>query len=159
MNGKNRFSTFGSWHKKYDQPERFKLLPQFGDKAVLDKETGLVWERTPSGQNRTWLDAIGYVYNKNIGGRLGWRLPAIEELASLVDPTQTTGPFLPLDHPFDVLTGGQVYYSATTLHSSSPPNAFAMRPYDGSIVTIRKDDQSGFVWCCRTGYGHEPDLS
>ena len=58
--------------------------------VVWDKETGLVWERSPSTTQRAWDPAIVYSFTTAIGGRLGWRLPAIEELLSLSDPSQTS---------------------------------------------------------------------
>jgi len=106
---------------------------------------------------RTWNEAMGDCRSKSVGERLGWRLPAIEELASLVDPTQTHAPFLPTGHPFkNVLIGGQIYYSATTIYST-PPNAMGMRPYDGSIRATLKNVRETFVWCVRGGYGPGPD--
>jgi hypothetical protein len=50
-----------------------------------------------------------------VGGRKGWRLPSFHELASLLDPNNSSGdPDLPLGHPFDggFLNGS--YWSATT---------------------------------------------
>jgi len=99
----------------------------------------------------------GIAAPRTSGDRLGWRLPAIEELASLVDPTQTHAPFLPTGHPFNnVLIGGQIYYSATTI-ASNPPNAMGMRPYDGSIRATLKNVRDIFVWCVRGGYGPGAD--
>ena len=31
---------------------------------------------------------------------MGWRLPGVHELSSLVDPTRTSAPLLPVGHPF-----------------------------------------------------------
>lgn len=142
-----------SWSKKFTAKQRFIVLPAFDDQAVLDRETGLVWERTPDKVPRTWYEAMGDCRSKSVGERLGWRLPAIEELASLVDPTQSRAPFLPAGHPFNnVQIGGQIYYSATSI-ASKPANAMGMRPYDGSIRATLKNVRDIFVWCVRGGYG------
>jgi len=146
-----------SWSKKITGKKRFEVLSAFNDQAVLDKETGLVWERSPSITARTWYEAVGDCRSKNVGDRLGWRLPAIEELASLVDPSQSKAPFLPSGHPFkNILIGGQIYYSATTI-ASTPPNAMGMRPYDGTIRATLKNVRDTFVWCVRGGYGPGAD--
>lgn len=50
------------------------------DDVVLDKETGLVWERAPSSEEMNWIYAIVfYSYNKYLGGRKGWRLPTVAD--------------------------------------------------------------------------------
>ena len=88
----------GTWEKKIAGAGRFKVLPAFGGAAVLDKETGRVWEQSPDSDNdpgdkKTWFDALSHCYQRLVGGRKGWRLPTIEELASLVDTSQL--PLLP----------------------------------------------------------------
>ena len=37
-----------TWDKQFAGPTRFRILSDFGNAAVFDKETGLVWERSPS---------------------------------------------------------------------------------------------------------------
>jgi hypothetical protein len=86
------------WDKRIDGPNRFKVLPTFDDEAVLDKETGLVWEKTAV-LGGTWRSALRFCALRNTGGRMGWRLPALEELLTLVDPDETT-PALPAGAPF-----------------------------------------------------------
>lgn len=77
---------------------RFVLA--MGGDGVLDRETGLVWEKSPSGQGN-WLSALVYCNVKTAGNRNGWRLPSIQELASLLDPAATgPGLALPVGHPF-----------------------------------------------------------
>jgi hypothetical protein len=63
---------------------RFKVLSAFNNEAVLDKETGLVWETQPSATTRTWTTAMQVCMGKTVGGRMGWRSPSVEELTSLV---------------------------------------------------------------------------
>jgi Protein of unknown function (DUF1566) len=96
-------ATFCNWDRRIDKAQRrFKVLHEFDDEAVLDKETGLVWERAPSIQTVAWPNARLLCAQKAVGGRGGWRLPAFNELASLVDPAvqNTTTPQLPPGHPF-----------------------------------------------------------
>jgi hypothetical protein len=83
---------------------RFIVLSNMNSAAVLDRETGLVWERSPSpGPFVNWLQAH-YVCNKLIlGNRFGWRLPTVQELASLMEPRILDVPpinWLPAGHPF-----------------------------------------------------------
>ena len=77
-----------SWDKKMNSAkERFRVLSAFNNEAVLDRETGLVWERSPMKQALLWPNARLVCAQKDIGGRGGWRLPAFNEnLTSLVDP-------------------------------------------------------------------------
>ena len=48
-----------------------------------------------------------YVCDKEVGGRKGWRLPSIYELANLVDTTQQN-PSLPKGHPFTNIQNGNL---------------------------------------------------
>jgi hypothetical protein len=122
------------------------------NEAVLDKETGLVWERTPDATIRTWFDAVIYAYDKNVGGRKGWRLPTVEELASLVDQTQSN-PALPSGNPFiGVLSTG--YWSSTT-YVNDTSGAQLVGFGDGSAFQVGgKSNLYGRVWCVRGGHGY-----
>ena len=94
--------------------KRFVVLNDFGGNAVLDRETGLVWETTPGATNRAWGVALGACYGARTGGRGGWRLPKMEELTSLIDPSETFPP-LPQGHPFDLSNITGDVWSATTV--------------------------------------------
>src|SRR5664279_1926786 len=53
--------------------------------AYLDKETGLVWPKTPYTTPLDWYSATSYCLNLVLGGRSGWRLPTLPELSSLLE--------------------------------------------------------------------------
>ncbi len=143
------------WDDQVNTPARFKNLFEFGGKpakAVFDKETGLVWEQSPDGVNtRTWVNALIHCTEKTVGGRKGWRLPMIEELASLVDPNNPTGdPDLPLGHPFNNVRES-FYWSATTV-AGFTGLAWDVDFSNGSVGNFDKADV-GYVWCVRGGQG------
>ncbi len=48
---------------------------------VVDKQTGLVWQKNEAGEYR-WADAVDYCQALNLAGKTDWRLPNKEELAS-----------------------------------------------------------------------------
>ena len=91
------------WDKKISGPSRFKVLAPFGGAAVLDRETGLVWEKTGALVGN-YRNSLRHCALRNIGGRMGWRMPALEELLTLVDQTETT-PAVPAGAPFEGLIG------------------------------------------------------
>jgi hypothetical protein len=85
-----------SWDQTLPAATRFIVLSNMNSDAVLDRETGLVWERAPGLNTATFDGADFFLCNsKNIGGRKGWRVPSLWELLTLVDSTQN--PPFPLD--------------------------------------------------------------
>ena len=63
--------------------------------AVLDSQTGLMWQKTDSYHDRkkgmNWYQALEYVDSKNsekFAGYNDWRLPTLEELRQLWDPNR-----------------------------------------------------------------------
>ncbi len=145
--------------------ETYKLNPRFAiynpgasknisDDIVFDKETGLVWERSPHPEKKeSWDAAIVYSYTKILGGRKGWRLPTIEELLSLVDPRQTN-PSLPVGHPFNNVKLDYFYWSSTLGMSSLPNYAWGYNFGNDDTSNCLKS-QKLYVWLVRGGYGHD----
>jgi len=67
----------------------FLLLPLGGNAQSVwkDKATGLTWATQDNGSRIDWQSADGYCKNlKN--GSYSWRLPTIDELEKIYDPTQ-----------------------------------------------------------------------
>jgi hypothetical protein len=59
-----------------------------GNGTITDRATHLMWEKGGSEERRTFLDALKYAQelnNKRFGGYSDWRVPTIEELASLLE--------------------------------------------------------------------------
>jgi hypothetical protein len=121
------------------------------DDVVLDKETGLVWQRAPSTGAMTWYDAFLYSYPRYLGGRKGWRLPTEEELASLVDPDEGP-PTLPSGHPF-INVSPFVYWSSTT-RASETTLAWDVDFGSGGVGSGSKTGLK-YVWCVRGGQGND----
>jgi hypothetical protein len=149
-----------SWVNHAPNP-RFAIYDPLGDNTedpstwvddlVLDKETGLVWERTPNG-GTGWLNAIDLCYNKSAGWRKGWRLPTIEELASLIDPQQTIPPTLPNGHPFNNVQ--PTYYWSATTYESDNSKAWLVNMNNGNVEPLFKST-SNPVLCVRGGQEHD----
>jgi len=149
-----------SWHRVLPASERFVLvMPTTADpagEAVLDKETGLVWEKSPDTTNVVWVAASYLCVKKSVGGRYGWRLPTVEELASLVEPTRTD-PALPDTHPFENVE--DYYFTATTTASAESGSsnfayAVGFRGTIGPSVPPGKTIALHY-WCVRGGHGYD----
>ncbi len=150
----------GAWSQtvscgNYYNCPRFQIV--LAGAGVLDKETGLVWEQSPNSATYNWITAMNACQNRIVGNRKGWRLPKIEELSSLVDPTKTNSPFLPLGHPFTNVQYTQwssYYWSATTVNGSTT-YAWVMHFGSGAGSFADKAASSYYVWCVRGGQGYD----
>jgi hypothetical protein len=121
--------------------------------AVLDRETGLVWERSPATTTHSWGLARFECTSRTTGGRKGWRLPSVHELASLADPNNVDPnfvvPALPPGHPFqNVQSAG--YWSATA-DAGAPTFAWNVGFRGGGVGSDGKGG-AGHVWCVRGGH-------
>jgi hypothetical protein len=171
-----------SWSAAITTPgERFTILESFNNEAVLDKETGLVWEQKPiapdprvinpsPGAVKPWWSAVHYCTQKQVGGRYGWRLPTVQELSTLLDQSgDGFGRLLPSGHPFsNTATPGDPlpygYWTATTFDTEIEGTVgvawiveFA-NPSSvlGPATVAQKIFTLQRVWCVRGGSG--PDL-
>ncbi len=150
------------WDKQINRPNRFTVLSDFGGAAVLDRETGLVWEQSPETLQFQWIQAQALCNLKNVGNRKGWRLPTVQELASLVDPTvPSPGPTLPSGHPFANVRvtndptnplSSSVYWSTTTWATDPATVAWEVEFQTGVVANTSKS-VFGYVWCVRGGSG------
>jgi hypothetical protein len=77
---------------------RFIVLSNWNGEAVLDRETGLVWERYVGENLLPFAEAEAACNNRVVGNRQGWRLPTHPELRTLIDPAAV--PPIPPGHPF-----------------------------------------------------------
>lgn len=152
------------------------------DDLVCDKETKLVWTRNanPRGIDRPWRDAIAYTRQPNVGnpfgarfgGRMGWRLPAIAEIQTLVDPSKCSptgnlpltdgeNPALPSGHPFINVQATEddgstsitrKYWTATTSEvDGAEALTFELTPQYCILAFEESKTQSHFIWPVRGG--------
>jgi hypothetical protein len=136
-----------SWDNQINNPSRFQVLNEFGGAAVVDKETGLVWEQAPSTSPFTWFAAHLHCNRLIIGDRLDPSVPV-------------PGPTLPPRHPFSQVQVDNPlfrYWLATT-DALDPNSAWVLsfRVASGITNGIPKSASgSQFAWCVRGGQGVE----
>lgn len=58
-----------TWSQILSASERFELV--MGGPAMLDKETGLVWEQSPDTTTRGLTSACSHCYQREVAYRLG----------------------------------------------------------------------------------------
>lgn len=136
-----------NWQKAHPAAQRFVILPTFNNDAVLDKETGLVWELSPQATTVTWNEARTNCINRTIGGQKGWRLPAPSEMRSLVGPAvDAPGPNLSPGHPF--LNIQPTSYWTVVPEANLPSYARYMDAFLGNVLSLIKIYMFP-VWCVR----------
>lgn len=147
------------WDKRIDNAgARFQVLSDFENEAVLDKETGLVWERVPETSVLSWPFVDNECLARFTGNRLGWRGPRIEELLSLMDPLNNLTGKLPTGHPFDIGEENRQFWSSTTDNVLPATNDFAfVADFEpgGSFFPDPKISSAYRAWCVRGGSGYD----
>lgn len=86
-----------------DFPNTYEAKTLKGDRVVIDHAIGLMWQQAGSSNRMTQGEMQDYVDQLNreqYAGFSDWRLPTIEELASLLEPTEKNGD-LYIDPIFD----------------------------------------------------------
>jgi hypothetical protein len=134
-----------AWSGTLPASRRFTIV--LNGQAVLDNETGLVWERTPGLTQHEWSSARFVCALSSTGSRRGWRVPTVSEILSLVD-TSTSNPSLPAGHPF--VMGPSIIFWTATPSTQTADYYFVMQMVSGAISQV---PGSNFfrLWCVRGG--------
>jgi hypothetical protein len=136
-----------NWQAAHPAEHRFEVLPAFQNDAVLDKETGLIWELAPDSARVTWNEARAACVRRVIGGQKGWRLPSPAEMRSLVGPAiDAPGPNIPPGHPF--LNIVQTSYWTVVPEANQPSYARYLDAFLGNVLSMTRL-YTFPVWCVR----------
>jgi hypothetical protein len=116
------------------------------DDIVLDKATGLVWERKSTGftgMSVGWLHSYSSCHYISHQGLWAWHLPTVEELSTLLEGTS-----LPWGHPFDINADNNYFWT-----SSSYADGFAYLVELGRNPPCIGSSKDGLAhyWCVRGG--------
>ena len=136
-----------NWQTAHSATNRFLTLPDFHNEAVLDKETGLIWEISPQPMAVTWNEARVTCVTRSTGGQKGWRLPAPAEMRSLVGPAVDSPiPNIPPGHPF--LNIQPTSYWTVVPEANEPSYAKYVDAFLGNVLSFIKI-YTYPAWCVR----------
>jgi len=135
-----------SWSNKIPSAKRFVVLADFNNEAVLDRETGLVWEQALELTTRAWGNATWYCANKIVGESGGWRLPSVVELKSVEDRTLPS-PYINSVFNSNGILSANNWWSATT-GAVTPTDAWIV-DIGGRVNGNSKTNGQGLAWCVR----------
>jgi hypothetical protein len=164
------------WAVIQDEAQRFVFYPDQNDSSsslVLDRATGLIWERTPSTQPLLSVYAeqacLQKLFPADVGGTGGFRVAKAEELSSigkLVASSSQSVTFLPASSKFNLGLKADYEPFLTPAHSCANGTApdlcmwvvtFGKWPNNGSISPVRPalvslvGNLAYRYWCVRGG--------
>ena len=135
--GDDGYWQFGNYEAEF----RFEFSP-IGE--VFDQATGLAWPWHFTLKDMIWHSAIDYCNDLNNGEDLGWHLPNIHELFTIIN----FGLIVPQPNPdFFRAEEGQIFWSSTTWPKDTD-KAYAVELYAGVMTPITKFT-NGYVFPCR----------
>jgi hypothetical protein len=136
-----------NWQEAHPSTQRFLILSDFRDEAVLDQDTGLIWELAPQVTTVTWNEARVTCVKRATGGQRGWRLPAPTEMRSLVGPAVDSPiPNIPPGHPF-VNIQPTAYWTVVP-EANQPYYAKYVDAFLGNVLSFLQI-YTYPVWCVR----------
>ena len=116
--------------------------------TVHDARTGLIWSRaTLSGGRFNWRDAQKAAAACTLGGFSDWRLPTVQELASIVDYERTAPAIDPVFECEDS------WYWTGTPYAGSPSGCAWIVNFGRGYSFWSYQDLEGFVRAVRDGGG------
>lgn len=136
-----------NWQQAHPANHRFVILDDFNNDAVLDNDTSLIWERSPTPTSVTWNEARTTCVSRTTGGQKGWRLPAPAEMRSLVGPAVDSPiPNIPPGHPFTNIQ--PTSYWTVVPEANQPSYARYVDAFLGNVLSFIKV-YTYPVWCVR----------
>jgi hypothetical protein len=126
--------------------EKVKIVRYEADSlngTVTDHRTGLMWQQSDDGKQRTWSKAKTYCNRLALGGHDDWALPGIEALQTIVDYSR----FHPAINPVFDCRKNDFYWSSST-YAGNPEDAWVVYFGDG-LAQWSKKDNDGYVRCVR----------
>ena len=144
-------------------PAADRFVVTMGGEAVLDRETGLVWEQAPGripGSPKIFKESYDRAVNcidRTTGGRRGWRLPTVWELSTLIDPVNRN-PALPSGHPFENVSSDIRFWTTTPFSVGFDAETAWVVSFDGEFPGAGTTGPNQFfrLWCVRGPGGVPP---
>jgi len=137
----------GFFDKQWNPNGRFDNdLLDNGDGTVTDRATGLMWQQGGSDRTMSYDNILAYIKEVNDAGLAGhhdWRLPTLEEAASLLEPEQRNGEL----YIAPVFDGQQLWI--WTSDSKGSGVAWNVDFYNGLVYWDPHDNDSSVVRLCR----------
>jgi len=134
------------WSQILPADKRFKLVMH--EQAVLDRETGLVWQRYPFFQTFDWVGAKQFCYQLLIDHCGGWRLPTVVELRTLIDESHK--PALPDGNPFGNIQNS--YYWSSTANAEFSGKVDLVDFTSGYVDYRDQTDTNWYVIAVHSGW-------
>jgi len=120
-------------------PEFEEVSGNSDQKIVKDEVSNLEW--TVSDNNlRTWLAALSYCKKLKYAGRRGWRLPSINELATIVNYSN-------LSPASDFPGISSAYFWSSSTNPASDTQAWRIHTYSGVMDYGKKSSETYKVIC------------
>ena len=123
-------------------PQSFTVESVNNQNIVIDSNTNLTWEVSPSTETYTWDNAANHcadLNSSNYGGKSNWRVPNLLELLTIVDNSTynpaTNSNFTNMPTSDDSLDDNLWTSNDCSFDTS---RAFAFRPYNGMSNILSK---------------------
>lgn len=142
-----------------DHPGNTRFAVDGSGELVLDKDTGLIWARDANldnggeGNQLGWVESTDFCRELDLGDRMGWRRPSVEELSSLLDPSAEPNEgdaYLPDGHPFVNVQDDDYWAEAA---SGGAEMSYSYIVNMGSCEIGTDDAGSYYVWPVWGGSG------